>query len=56
VAVFVIIKGLEDEQRVDKAIKLTDTGVDLEQVMNALDPNAEKKVEFEEKMEGPETW
>lgn len=55
-AVFVIIKGLEDEKRVDKAIKLTDTGVDLEQVMNALNPNAEKKVEVEEKVEGPETW
>ena len=55
-AVFVIIKGLEDEKRVDKAIKLTDTGVDLEQVMNALDPNAEKRVEVEEKVEGPETW
>ncbi|HHT9136785.1 MAG TPA: hypothetical protein ACFYEK_06000 [Candidatus Wunengus sp. YC60] len=55
-AVFVIIKGLEDEKRVDKAIKLTDTGVDLEQVMNALNPNAEKRVVVEEKVEGPETW
>jgi hypothetical protein len=55
-AVFVIIKGLEDEVRVKKAIKLTDTGVDLEQVMNALDPNAEKRVVVEEKVEGPETW
>jgi hypothetical protein len=55
-AVFVIIKGLEDEARVKKAIKLTDTGVDLEQVMNALDPNAEKRIVVEEKVEGPETW
>jgi hypothetical protein len=55
-AVFVIIKGLEDEKRVKEAIKLTDTGVDLEQVMNALNPNAEKRVEVEEKVEGPETW
>jgi hypothetical protein len=55
-AVFVIIKGLEDEKRVKEAIKLTDTGVDLEQVMDALNPNAEKKIEVEEKMEGPETW
>ncbi len=53
---FVIIKGLEDEKRVEKAIKLADDGVDLEQVMNALNPNAEKRVEAEEKVEGPETW
>ncbi len=55
-AVFVIIKGLEDEKRVDNAIKLTDTGVDLEQVMNALNPNYEKPVEAENKVEGPESW
>ena len=55
-AVFVIIKGLEDEKRVEKAIKLADDGVDLEQVMNALNPNAEKRVEAEEKVERPETW
>lgn len=51
VATFVILKGLQTED--DVVIVQKDDAVDVAQVVNAINPLAEKRIEYQEEMERP---